>query len=74
LAAYRTRDESVGLSPIAYVEPLAVGSAIPDMPAWIDADSYVAVPLEQTYQAAWTTCPADYRYLVEHGRLPGEEA
>jgi hypothetical protein len=43
------------------------------MPAYIDPEEYVPVPLEATYQAAWANCPADLRELVETGRLPGEE-
>ena len=42
------------------------------MPAYLNPDSYVPVPLESTYQAAWETCPPDMRYLVEHGKLPDE--
>jgi hypothetical protein len=42
------------------------------MPAYLDAGGYVPVPLESTYQAAWKTCPADLRELVETGRLSGE--
>jgi hypothetical protein len=72
LASYCVRDLSVGLSPVAYLEPFSVGAVMPDMPAWIDADSFVPVPLERTYQAAWDVCPGDFRYLVEHGRLPDE--
>lgn len=72
LASYRTGDDSVGRSPIAYLEPFCIGAAMPDMPAWIDSYSFVDVPLERTYQAAWDVCPADFRYLVEHGRLPEE--
>jgi len=72
LAAYRAGDDAVGLSPVAYLEPFRVGEKMPDMPAWIDPDSFVEVPLERTYQSAWDVCPADYRYLVEHGRLPDE--
>ncbi len=70
LAAYRAGDDSVGLSPAAFIEPFRVGAAMPDMPAWVNADSFVPVPLESSYQAAWVVCPADFRYLVEHGRLP----
>ena len=73
LAAYRVGDPAVGLLPVAYLEAVRVGGALPDMPAWLDPDVYVAVPLERTYQAAWEVCPADYRFLVEHGRLPDEE-
>lgn len=72
LATYRVGDDLGGLMPAAFVETFRVGAAMPDMPAWIDVDSYVPVPLERTYQAAWDICPADYRYLVEHGRLPDE--
>ncbi len=72
LASYCVRDLSVGLSPVADLEPFCVSAVMPDMPAWIDADSFVHVPLERTYQAAWDVCPEDYRYLVEHGRLPEE--
>lgn len=72
LGSYRAGDRSVGLSPVAYLETFRVGGSIPDMPAWIDPDYYVLVPLERTYQAGWDVCPPDYRYLVEHGRLPDE--
>ncbi|MBX9622485.1 MAG: DUF4058 family protein [Gemmataceae bacterium] len=72
LAAYRVGDESVGQTPVAFLEPFAVGAALTEMPAWIDPDSFVGVPLEDTYQAAWAVCPPDYRHLVEHGRLPDE--
>ena len=63
---------AVGLSPVAYLEPFRVGAAMRDMPAWIDPDFFVDVPLERTYQAAWDVCPSDFRYLVEHGKLPDE--
>ena len=72
LAAYKTGDDLVGLSPVAYLEPFRVGAVMRDMPAWIDPDFFVEVPLERTYQAAWDVCPPDFRYLVEHGKLPDE--
>jgi hypothetical protein len=37
------------------------------MPAWLDEDRYVPVPLEATYQATWLSCPEDMREAVEHG-------
>lgn len=70
LASYRVGDMNVGLPTVAFLEPCRVGAELPDMPAWIDLDTFVSVPLEQTYQAAWDVCPSDFRYLVEHGRLP----
>jgi hypothetical protein len=72
LASYRAGDDLAELLPVAFVEPFRVGAELPDMPAWLDPDSYVPVPLEASYQAAWAVCPADYRYLVEHGKLPEE--
>jgi hypothetical protein len=72
LASYCVRDMSMGLSPVAYIEPFAVGSVLSDMPAWLDPDNFVLVPLERTYQTAWEASPSDYRYLIEHGRLPEE--
>jgi hypothetical protein len=72
LAAYVAGDPTAGRAVTAYVEPVAVGAALPDMPAYLDSRYHVPVPLEATYQAAWATCPADMRFLVEHGRLPDE--
>ena len=74
LASYRVGDDSVGLAPMAFLEAFRVGGTLPDMPAWLDPDANVSVPLERTYDAAWEVCPTDYRCLVEHGRLPDEEA
>jgi hypothetical protein len=51
----------------AYVHPLGIGDVLPDMPAWLDEDSYVPVPLEATYQTTWASCPADMQEAVELG-------
>jgi hypothetical protein len=56
----------------AYVEPVGVGSVLPDGPAYLDTDSYVPVPLEATYQATWTSCPEAMREAVERGLPPDE--
>ena len=72
LAAYVAEDLAAGRAVTAYVQPVAVADVLPDMPAYLDSRFYVPVPLERTYQSAWETCPADMRYLVEHGRLPDE--
>ena len=72
LAAYRAAAPLVEFTPEAFIEPLRVGAELPDMPAWLDTDLYVSVPLERTYRAAWDVCPADFRHLVEHGQLPDE--
>lgn len=72
LAAYVAGDAAVGIETIAYVDPFAVGDVLKAMPAYLDRDAYVPVPLESTYQSAWANCPADMRELVETGRLADE--
>jgi Protein of unknown function (DUF4058) len=73
LAAYVAGDLLADMETTAYVELVGVGDVLPDMPAYLNRDSHVPVPLEATYQAAWATCPADFRELVETGRVPGED-
>lgn len=73
LAAYVAGDLLADVETTAYVELVGVGDALPDMPAYLNRDGHVPVPLEATYQAAWATCPADFRELVETGRVPGED-
>jgi hypothetical protein len=48
-----------------YVEPLAVGDALPEMPLFLTADVYVPVPLEPTYLAAWSAVPRRWQLEVE---------
>jgi hypothetical protein len=52
LAAY-----AAGPPIAAYVEPLAVGDAMPDMPIFLSPDRYVPCPLESTYQQSWSVFP-----------------
>jgi hypothetical protein len=73
LAAYVAGDLTAELETTAYVELVGVGDKLPDMPAYLDRDGHVPVPLEETYQAAWATCPDDFRELVETGEVPGED-
>lgn len=72
LAAYRAGERASGWPIRAEVELVGIGDALPDMPAYLDVVHHVPVPLERTYQEAWTSCPADMRHLVEHGSLPTE--
>src|SRR5262249_30031668 len=60
LAAY-----SADLIKTAYVEPVAVGDTLPDMPLFLDPESYIPVPLEATYQAAWRGVPQRWRRVLE---------
>ena len=48
-----------------YLEHLAVGAALPDMPLFLRPDRYVNVPLESTYQAAYRGLPAFWRTVLE---------
>ena len=41
-----------GPIPVSYIEPLAVGDVLPEMPLFLEPGSYVPVPLEASYQAA----------------------
>jgi hypothetical protein len=49
----------------AYVQPVAVGDALPDMPLFLKPDEYVNVPLENTYQVAYEGVPRFYRNILE---------
>ena len=49
----------------AYVEPLAVGDPLPDVPLFLAPGWYVNIPLERTYTASWAETPRDTRDLVE---------
>lgn len=49
----------------AYIEPVAVGDALPDMPLFLDGGYHVPVPLEATYRETWAVCPEPIRELVD---------
>jgi hypothetical protein len=48
----------------AYVEPVAVGDALPEMPLFLVPGGHVPVPLDETYQSAWEAVPARWRRVV----------
>ncbi len=52
LAAY-----SAGTTITGYIEPVAVGDTLPDMPIFLTPGRYVPCPLEATYQASWDVFP-----------------
>jgi hypothetical protein len=68
LVSYKTGDEHA-----AYIEPVAVGDPLPDMPLFLTGDFHVMVPLEPTYQATWEASPKALRLAVETGIMPGSE-
>jgi hypothetical protein len=49
----------------AYVEPVAVGDVLPDMPLFLKPEHYVLVPLEATYQTTWSDFPGALKDLLE---------
>ena len=55
-----------GPPPTAYVEPIAVGDTLPDMPLFLKPEFYVPAPLEATYQETWDEFfPAPLKRLLE---------
>lgn len=57
--------EAAPLSVRTYVQTLSVGSAIPDMPLFLEPNGCVQVPLESTYNAAFTAMPLRWRCVLE---------
>lgn len=60
-----------GAGPEAFIEPVAVGDALPEMPLFLTPEVYVSVPLEATYQSAWGAMPAFWRDVLTVGRATG---
>lgn len=49
----------------AFVQPLAIGESLIDMPLYLEPDGYVLVPLESTYARAFEALPKRWRSVVE---------
>ncbi|HEX3448441.1 MAG TPA: DUF4058 family protein, partial [Isosphaeraceae bacterium] len=54
-----------GLTTRAYIEPVAVGDSLPEMPLFLEPDGYVKVPLDTTYQTAFNVLPSRWRNVLE---------
>ena len=50
---------------VAYVEPVAVGDRLPEMPLFLRPEFYIPAPLEATYQTTWDVFPAALKGLLE---------
>lgn len=48
----------------AYLEPIAVGDVLPDMPVFLYPGMYVNMPLEATYMAAWEAVPRRWQNVI----------
>ena len=55
----------------AYIEPMAAGDVLPDMPLFLEPGGYIDVPLEATYGAAFLGVPRRWRQVLE---APGSQA
>jgi hypothetical protein len=51
--------------PEAFIEPVQVGAPLIDMPLFLTAESYIAVPLEASYQSAWEAVPSFWRDVLD---------
>jgi hypothetical protein len=60
LSAYVARQP-----PEAYLESIALGDALPEMPLFLEPDTYVPTPLESTYLAAYRGFPSVWRGVLE---------
>jgi hypothetical protein len=69
LVSYET-----GAQRVAYIEPIAPGDTLPDMPLFLSSRLHVKTPLEPTYQATWEALPHELRTAVETGQMPEADA
>lgn len=56
-----------GVGAESFVQPVAVASLLPPMPLFLTPESYVEVPLEETYLSAWEAVPLFWREVLEKG-------
>jgi hypothetical protein len=49
----------------AYIEPVAVGDVLPEMPLFLELNGCVKVPLESTYQTAYAVMPRRWQRVLE---------
>jgi len=54
-----------GVEPEAFIEPIALGQTLIDMPLFLTAQRYVNVPLESTYMEAYRGMPEFWRNVIE---------
>ena len=53
-----------------FLEPVAVGDELPDMPLFLSSETYILVPLQQTYSSAWRRVPAFLQEILADGKPP----
>lgn len=52
----------------AYIEVIAVGDPLPDMPLYLEPHFWISVPLEKTYQTAFELMPGRWREVLVAGK------
>jgi hypothetical protein len=57
----------------AYIETVAVGEILPDMPLFLAPGLHILVPLEATYQAAWDSVPARWQRVIDADEGPRQD-
>jgi hypothetical protein len=61
VASYESSETGVN----GYLEPIAAGDRLPDMPLYLQPGGWVTVPLEASYTSAWELEPLEFRQLVD---------
>ena len=61
---------SAGPTTCAYIEPLACGDSLPDMPLFLSEELYVPVPLDTAYRAAFEAVPLRWRRELDRSGDP----
>lgn len=56
--------------PEAFVEPVAVGDSLPEMPLFLTPDVYVPLALDATYLSAWKVFPTHWREVLSSETPP----
>jgi hypothetical protein len=64
LVSYESPDAAGG-EPRFYIEPLAVGNPLAEMPLFLEPGYYINVPLERSYQDAFSDVLPQHRALLE---------
>ncbi len=50
---------------VSFVEPVAVGGVLPEMPLFLTKERYINVPLEETYLDAYRGLPRRFKQILE---------
>ena len=49
----------------AFIEPVAVGDAVPDLPLFLTPELHIVVPLSATYETAWNDMPRRWQDVLD---------